>query len=126
MTQVGFWSFKGLEQFIPDDPIARDMAEDIKRACVGFPEVQDHVDPVWWGNLLLNDQRRLLRYIETVGKVQAPSRGPSVCRLCGCSNGSGEHCDGTYQWPDGFLHYVRDHAVRPPDDFIAHALRQVS
>ena len=30
--------------------------------------------------------------------------------------------DGTYVWPEGLAHYVSEHAVRPPEDFIKHAL----
>ncbi|WP_437782765.1 hypothetical protein [Sorangium sp. So ce1097] len=33
--------------------------------------------------------------------------------------------DGTFVWPEGFAHYVKVHAVRPPKDFVRHVLREV-
>lgn len=42
--------------------------------------------------------------------------GPSKCRLCGQLNGAAEFTDGVYLWPEGLAHYVRDHAVRLPDE----------
>jgi hypothetical protein len=50
--------------------------------------------------------------------------GWSECRICGAENGSGERVDGSYLWPDGLAHYVRDHAVRLPREFIVHVLEQ--
>lgn len=29
--------------------------------------------------------------------------------------------DGKYVWPEGLAHYIAEHAVRPPEDFIQHA-----
>jgi hypothetical protein len=48
--------------------------------------------------------------------------GFSWCRLCDPDglvgdNGSREFTDGTWIWPEGFSHYIEDHAVRPPADF---------
>jgi hypothetical protein len=51
--------------------------------------------------------------------------GYSTCRICGKhDNGNLELTDGTYIWPSGLEHYVREHAVRLPDEFVAH-LEQV-
>jgi hypothetical protein len=47
-------------------------------------------------------------------------RGTSRCRLCGKMNGSADYSDGTYTWPQGYAHYVRDHGVRPPQDLVDH------
>jgi len=47
-------------------------------------------------------------------------RGSSTCRLCGRMNGSADFTDYTYVWPEGYLHYVRDHGVRPPQDLADH------
>lgn len=30
--------------------------------------------------------------------------------------------DGTFVWPEGFAHYLEEHAVRPPQEFVQHAL----
>jgi hypothetical protein len=58
------------------------------------------------------------------GRIHARWRGLSSCRLCGVHNGSTCLTDGTYVWPSGFSHYIREHNVRPPDDFIQHVLQK--
>lgn len=49
--------------------------------------------------------------------------GWSNCRFCRRPNGTRCLTDGTFVWPEGFGHYVRAHAVRPPAEFVDHALR---
>ena len=46
------------------------------------------------------------------------SRGFSVCRVCGCANGSRTFVHGGFMWPDGFRHYIEEHNVKPSDEFI--------
>lgn len=50
--------------------------------------------------------------------------GNSWCRFrCGeTSMGNCELTDGVYVWPEGFLHYVQVHHVKPPQQFINHVL----
>lgn len=45
-------------------------------------------------------------------------KGWSTCRLCKCHNGSFSHQYKSWKWPEGFIHYVRDHNVKPSDEFI--------
>jgi hypothetical protein len=52
--------------------------------------------------------------------------GRSVCRLCGVSNGYAEYSDGTYIWPAGLAHYVDEHDVRLPDEFVQHAISRLA
>lgn len=40
-------------------------------------------------------------------------RGMSHCRLCNCRNGNGTFFYGDWEWPDGYIHYVVAHCVRP-------------
>lgn len=60
------------------------------------------------------------------GKVVAAYRGLSWCRFrCGDhrrSMGSCELSDGHWIWPEGSSHYVRDHNVRLPEEFITDAI----
>ena len=49
-------------------------------------------------------------------------RGISPCRFCGCRNGSAELTDGAYCWPEGLAHYVNEHDIRLPQEFVSHAL----
>lgn len=46
--------------------------------------------------------------------------GYSPCRLCGMNNGALELSDGVYVWPEGLRHYVVDHDVRLPQEFVSH------
>ncbi|NIK58274.1 hypothetical protein BJY22_003991 [Kribbella shirazensis] len=48
--------------------------------------------------------------------------GLSTCRLCDCQNGALERSDGVWYWPDGLVHYVTEHHVRLPPEFVDHAL----
>ena len=48
--------------------------------------------------------------------------GYSPCRICGQQNGALELSDGVFVWPDGLAHYVSDHLVKPPQEFVVHAL----
>jgi hypothetical protein len=51
--------------------------------------------------------------------------GQSSCRFCGADNGALEYSDGVYQWPEGLAHYVSDHSVRLPGEFVAHAVERL-
>jgi hypothetical protein len=50
--------------------------------------------------------------------------GYSTCRICGVQNGAGELSDGTYVWPEGLAHYLQEHDVRLPNEFVRHALQR--
>lgn len=45
-------------------------------------------------------------------------RGISYCRLCCRSNGNREFRHALAEWPEGLRHYIAEHNVRPPDEFI--------
>ena len=83
-----------------------------------YPWPGDLVDPDW------DPRERLVtvRYLKA-GKVNYAYDGWSECRLCGKHNGGKDLTDGTWGWPDGYAHYVEDHGVRPPADFVNHVLR---
>ena len=52
----------------------------------------------------------------------AAYRGVSWCRFfCDHPMGNRELTDGTWVWPEGLSHYVRDHSVRLLDSFVARA-----
>ena len=48
--------------------------------------------------------------------------GWSTCRICGTHAGTECLFDGTFVWPSGFSHYLREHGVKPDPRFIAHVL----
>ena len=87
----------------------------------GWPFPQDFVDETW--NAI---ERELVAEYLTHGFVTRVFMGFSTCRMCGALNGTVEQTDRTYVWPQGFAHYVRDHGVRPPQEFVDHALALLS
>jgi len=85
----------------------------------------DFVDASW------NAQERqtILGYIRA-GRVETQWRGPSWCRMCKARDlremGSADLTDGVYVWPQGYAHYIEKHGVRPPPEFVQHALSRIS
>lgn len=49
------------------------------------------------------------------------SDGPGHNKLMGCTTLT----DGKYVWPEGLAHYISEHAVRPPEDFVKHSLKNL-
>jgi hypothetical protein len=68
---------------------------------------------------------RLADYL-AAGMTQASYLGNSWCRFgCGIDSGpmgSRDLTDGKWVWPEGLAHYVREHQVVLPDEFVAQAL----
>ena len=83
-----------------------------------YPDVQDFIDPNWDD---LDTIEVVVAHLKNGDECNA-YKGSSTCRVCGETNGSRELTDGTYVWPSGFLHYVLEHAVKPPKHFIDHCL----
>jgi hypothetical protein len=80
-----------------------------------WPDPQDHVDESWTAS-----EREFVGLYLSRGLVARSYMGYSSCRICGANNGSLELTDGYFVWPVGLSHYVIDHAVRPPAEFVTH------
>lgn len=105
--EVGFW--KGL------DPSYGTYGDD------RYPDVRGFIDPTW-SRL---ERAAVIHYVTDPRFRGQSYRGMSTCRICHIwNNGSADFSDGIYIWPEGFGHYLSQHDVRPPADFIAHVLRQ--
>ncbi|CAM9913617.1 unnamed protein product [Discosporangium mesarthrocarpum] len=121
MKDVGFWG----------DPRDRD---DHRPHPVSF------VDPGWDAS----EREAVALYLRS-GYVESFELGYSFCRF-GCrgsrdvgkqgsrSRDSKAHTvemgcctltDGEYVWPEGYVHYIQSHAVRPPKDFVIRALENL-
>jgi hypothetical protein len=87
----------------------------------GWPRVTDFVDEHWDET----ERRVVASYLEK-GFVPWAQAGISLCRVCGKANGSAEHTDGVYIWPEGLAHYVREHGVRPPVSVIRHIISRMA
>jgi hypothetical protein len=82
-----------------------------------WPDPRDFVDPTWDRH----ERDTIADYLRC-GFVVRAFGGVSVCRFCGRQNGALELSDGAWYWPDGLVHYVADHEVRLPAEFVEHAL----
>jgi hypothetical protein len=84
----------------------------------GWPRVEDFVDVHWDA-----DERQDVVFYLRHGMPVRFFMGMSSCRVCGMINGSEELTDGTFLWPEGLAHYVEDHGVRLPEEFVQHSQR---
>lgn len=84
-----------------------------------LPHPRDYVDQAWDPS----ERDRAISYLEECYYLTRIACGYSWCRF-GCDPsakmGHGEYSDGVWLFPEGFLHYVRQHAVKPPADFLEH------
>lgn len=81
-----------------------------------WPSPVDFVDLGWDP-----DDRDYVATYLAEGRVVWGFMGYSPCRFCGKENGDLELSDGTYLWPSGLAHYLTEHGVRLPDEFVQHA-----
>jgi hypothetical protein len=91
--------------------------EHFRDQMLQWPDATTHVDPNWRED----ERRRVGEYLRRGTRVNQ-SRGISLCRFCERNNGSAELADGVYCWPEGLAHYVSEHDVRLPGEFVGHAL----
>lgn len=85
----------------------------------GWPELDEFIDPSWD-----EDERDFIVDYVSRGVLGRTYMGYSTCRVCGkADNGDSEFSDGTYICPSGFGHYLSEHGVRPPAEFIEHTVR---
>ncbi|MEV8371771.1 hypothetical protein AB0P21_03490 [Kribbella sp. NPDC056861] len=87
-------------------------------AAAGWPDPADFVDATWDDH----ERDRVADYLRR-GFVVRAYMGCSPCRLCdSVTNGDLELSDGVYVWPEGLVHYLVDHQVRPPEPFVSHVI----
>jgi len=95
LRAIGFWTGSG--EWLPDPSVI------LRRLGRQEP---DHV---------------LTAYLRG-GHVLETFRGYSWCRLeCGVAfelMGNADLTDGTWVWPEGLVHYVEEHGVALPDEFV--------
>lgn len=82
-----------------------------------YPHPGDFVDTAWDPA----ERRAVADYLSS-GTVLEVWRGFSPCRFCDVDNGFRDLTDGSYAWPEGLAHYLSDHGVRPPQEFVDHVL----
>lgn len=113
-SPVGYWRFPDTS---PADPATRALHDRLRA------ESADLSIPVA-GSCALSpeDRAQLASYLKAPHHQRVGYCGASTCRCCGRANGCDDVSDGTYVWPEGLAHYVVDHAVALPAEFVAHVL----
>lgn len=95
---------------------------DRRRTRDPFPDPLEFVDPEW----STFERAMTAEYLRTGGRVLYTWLGSSTCRVCGLRpNGTTCLTDGVYCWPEGLAHAVEEHGVRPPAEFVDHAIRRL-
>ena len=84
-----------------------------------YPDPADLVDETW-----SQDEREDVAFYLSSALIPRTWMGYSPCRICGRDNGAVDFTDGVYIWPEGLAHYVEDHAVRLPHEFVEHVIRE--
>ena len=85
-----------------------------------LPDPADSIDTAW----RKAEGDRILSYVDQAYGLPYAYAGFSWCRL-GCPGvpsdiGTQDRTDGTFLFPEGLAHYIREHSVRPPAEFIEH------
>lgn len=96
LKPIGFWRS-------PDEP--------------DLPDPKESITYTWPAS----EREQIVDYLEH-GRELACYRGFSRCRICDKPNGSADLTDGVWVWPEGFAHYLKEHNVKPPSEFIIHVI----
>lgn len=85
-----------------------------------LPHPKDFVSPDWDEA----ERRKVIQYLESSYDIPWRQFGFSWCRM-GCENvppdiGTQNLTDGVWLYPEGLVHYLRHHQVKPPEDFLQH------
>lgn len=86
-----------------------------------LPHPSNMIDRSWSAK----ERRAVLKYLRT-GRVKSRYLGFSHCR-CGCVDpvpGSADMTDEVWVWPEGLTHYVEEHGVRLPADFVTYIMER--
>uniref|UniRef100_A0A6M3L0S4 Uncharacterized protein n=1 Tax=viral metagenome TaxID=1070528 RepID=A0A6M3L0S4_9ZZZZ len=91
-----------------------------KEPNLPFPKTSD--DKKWMNKKIkfIRKLERIEDIIESsinIGKISS-YKGFSKCRICKQKVGSREFEFKNWIWPEGFLHYIEKHNIKPTDDFI--------
>jgi hypothetical protein len=108
----------------PDGLPVNELREVPLRFWPGPSRAQDprkYVDPTWDPV----ERHRVLNYL--ADSYETGYLNPSPLRWCafGCANPmprgtSHGLTDGTWQFPETLIHYLEEHAVKPPSEFLTH------
>jgi hypothetical protein len=121
LVEVGFWRADGFasRSFDTGEPMLDMIGYVLHVSFDGRnPSVFDWIDR----DQDPKERARVLSYVSDPTFRLMSWLGDSTCRMCGKPNGCADYTDGKFIWPEGLAHYVRDHDVWLPLEFVQHAL----
>ena len=92
-TKVGFW---------PENPV----------------EAKVHLGKLVDPSFRICADYEVVKWFLTHPTNRVSYRGWSNCRICGCMNGTEDYERAGFVWPSGYLHYITQHDIRPPQHLI--------
>lgn len=75
-------------------------------------------------NLSEKDKFKVIKFLNDSDHKKAGTFGYSQCRICGIINGSSDIYDDIFEWPEGLSHYVLEHNVGLPKEFVDYVLNK--
>lgn len=125
LRHIGYWCHGPDESRSPD--IVVDPSGATRQApqmnMSDLPDPRTLIDAQWDPQ----ERQRVVEYLEQAYGTPWHYMGFSWCRFrCGIPDsamGSGERTDGTWLFPEGYVHYVREHGVKPSERFLTHVRR---
>ena len=85
-----------------------------------YPHPSYLQDPKFWEEKGEYIKSIIVDYLDGCVEVNC-YRGLSPCRLCNENLGNCERTDGVYLWPEKLSHYITEHNVILPEEFIEFA-----
>jgi hypothetical protein len=104
---------------LPEPPVGYSLGFWIEPAQAGRPSFEP--DPrqlvVAWDR---DEQANVVAYLRAGHMAAVSGTARRCCFGCPGGNGSQWLWDGVFLWPEGLAHYIAEHSVGLPDDFLRH------
>lgn len=85
----------------------------------GLPDPRELMSVKWE-----RDRRSLIAAYLGSASVLDTLDAKQICVICGADGGRRERTDGVWRWPETLAHYVAQHGVKLPEEFISHMERE--
>lgn len=115
---IGYWRQKRMD---PMDSVPPHLRKNLDKrlwqpdtSTEKYPWPGDCVDRSFWTNGL---KEAVVEYLKS-GHPCEHYHGYSTCRICGKMLSTFERTDGTWVWPDQMEHYIEEHDVVLPQEFM--------
>lgn len=106
---VGYW------RWVPNPRVPTTINERLAGETAELPLATE-------GTLKLETAHALIAYLGREEHVRSAYCGWHTCRICGAACGTEDVSDGVWVWPSGLAHYVGEHRVELPEEFVAWVL----